>query len=149
MIGALLSTHLLLTGENDALGNLRLAGYRSELLTMAHDLAIRLLPAFENTATGLPFPRVNLLRGILDGTIVNETNVAGAGSLLLEFGVLSRLLGDDIFERLARRANERLFESRDPQTGLLGNIIDIQTGEWRGEQAGLGAGWLFCRTYPF
>ena len=28
------------------------------LLELAHDLAIRLLPAFENTATGIPHPRV-------------------------------------------------------------------------------------------
>ena len=34
-----------------------------DLLTLAHDLADRLLPAFE-TDTGLPFPRVNLKWGL-------------------------------------------------------------------------------------
>lgn len=29
-----------------------MADYNGELLTLAHDLATRLLPAFENTATG-------------------------------------------------------------------------------------------------
>lgn len=32
--------------------------YDNELLHMAHDLAVRLLPAFENTRTGIPYPRV-------------------------------------------------------------------------------------------
>jgi mannosidase alpha-like ER degradation enhancer 1 len=66
-----------------------------------------------------------LLKGVLPGTI-NETCVSGAGSLLLEFGVLSRLVGDDLFERLARRAVRKLWESRHKETGLLGNVIDIQ-----------------------
>lgn len=33
--------------------------YDNELLYMAHDLAVRLLPAFENTKTGIPYPRVS------------------------------------------------------------------------------------------
>lgn len=33
--------------------------YDNELLHMAHDLAVRLLPAFENTKTGIPYPRVS------------------------------------------------------------------------------------------
>ena len=33
--------------------------YRGELLTMARDLANRLLPAF-NTTTGVPYPKVNI-----------------------------------------------------------------------------------------
>jgi mannosidase alpha-like ER degradation enhancer 1 len=32
--------------------------YNNELLSLANDIASRLLPAFENTATGIPFPRV-------------------------------------------------------------------------------------------
>lgn len=34
------------------LGNYALSDYDGELLTMAHDLAIRLLPAFNGTKTG-------------------------------------------------------------------------------------------------
>lgn len=33
--------------------------YDNELLHMARDLAVRLLPAFENTKTGIPYPRVS------------------------------------------------------------------------------------------
>ena len=55
-------------------------------MTLAHDLADRLLMAFENeTTTGLPHPRVNLQNGVpSDGE--NISCAAGAGSLILEFG---------------------------------------------------------------
>jgi mannosidase alpha-like ER degradation enhancer 1 len=33
--------------------------YNDELLLMAHDLANRLLYAFENTSLGIPYPRVS------------------------------------------------------------------------------------------
>uniref|UniRef100_A0A914ZPD6 alpha-1,2-Mannosidase n=3 Tax=Parascaris univalens TaxID=6257 RepID=A0A914ZPD6_PARUN len=139
VIGSLLSAHLILTDESNMLGDYWLRGYDGELLTMAHDLASRLLPAFEGTNTGLPYPRVNLLSGVNEGT-VNETCTAGAGSLLLEFGILSRLLGDSTFEDLARRTNHKLWSLRNANTGLLGNVVNIQTGEWRGVASGLGAG---------
>ncbi|CAD5224389.1 unnamed protein product [Bursaphelenchus xylophilus] len=139
MIGSLLSTHLILRGELKAFEDYKMPGYDDELLSMAHDLANRLLPAFEGTGTGLPFPRVNLKHGVLRGTI-NETCTAGAGSLLLEFGVLSRLVNDDLFERLARKVVRTLWSYRDKDTGLLGNVIDIQNGRWRGVLSGLGAG---------
>jgi mannosidase alpha-like ER degradation enhancer 1 len=139
IIGSLLSTHMILTNENPFHGNFSFPEYNSELLTMAHDIAGRLLPAFSGTGTGLPYPRVNLIHGVLPGTS-NETCTAGAGSLLLEFGVLSRLLNDPTFEEKARRVNEILWEFRNKETGLMGNIIDIQTGEWKSLMAGMGAG---------
>lgn len=154
VIGSLLSTHLILTDQNPYLGNLTMEDYDGELLTMTHDLALRLLAAFEGSQTCeftrlptisnvfisvIPFPRVNLVKGVLPGTL-NETCTAGAGSLLLEFGILSRLLGDSIFERLARSVNYRIWSRRNLYTGLLGNVIDIQTGAWKGILAGIGAG---------
>uniref|UniRef100_A0A915L8Q5 alpha-1,2-Mannosidase n=1 Tax=Romanomermis culicivorax TaxID=13658 RepID=A0A915L8Q5_ROMCU len=139
VLGALLSAHLIITDPNQLLGNFEVPNYDNQLLTMAHDLANRLLPAFENTKTGLPYPRVNLVRGVIAGTL-NETCTSGAGSLLLEFGVLSRLLNDPVYENLARRTNRILWKLRDKTTGLLGNVVDIQTGEWVGVLSGLGAG---------
>lgn len=50
----------------------------------------------------------------------NETCTAGAGSLLVEFGILSRLLGDSTFEWVARRAVKALWNLRSNDTGLLG-----------------------------
>ena len=49
-----------------------------------------------------------------------ETCTAGAGTMLLEFGILSRLLGDPVFENLARKAVAALWKHRSRETGLLG-----------------------------
>ncbi|XP_071490428.1 ER degradation-enhancing alpha-mannosidase-like protein 1 [Diadema antillarum] len=139
VIGGLLSAHLLMTDPLQPLGDLTPPDYNKELLHLAHDLATRLLPAFENTSTGLPHPRVNLCNGVpKDG--IQEACTAGAGSLVLEFGLLSSLVQDPVFESLARKAVTVLLEQRSNTTGLLGNVINIQTGEWIGVQSGLGAG---------
>jgi ER degradation enhancer, mannosidase alpha-like 1 len=55
---------------------------------------------------------------------------AGAGSLILEFGTLSRLTGDDRFEEAARKAFFALWD-RKSDIGLVGNTIDINTGVCR------------------
>ncbi|XP_066554236.1 ER degradation-enhancing alpha-mannosidase-like protein 1 [Amia ocellicauda] len=139
ILGSLISAHILLTDAKQPFGNVGLEDYDNELLHLAHDLAVRLLPAFENTSTGIPYPRVNLKNGVPPNSI-NETCTAGAGSLLVEFGILSRLLGDSTFEWVARRAVKALWDLRSNETGLLGNVINIQTGQWVSKQSGLGAG---------
>jgi len=130
--------------------------YDGQLLRLAFDLAKRLLPAF-STDTGLPYPRVNLRHGVpfyqdaeqgvcrLDGTStdpreITETCAAGAGSLVLEFTVLSRLTGDVRFENLAKRAFWAVWERRSP-INLIGGGIDAESGEWiMPPLAGVGAG---------
>ncbi|RWS26704.1 alpha-mannosidase-like protein, partial [Leptotrombidium deliense] len=144
LLGGLLSAHLLINDPKKTFGDLMPSNYNKELLELAHDLATRLLPAFANSSTGLPYPRVNLRHGVPRGedceTCLTHTCTAGAGSLLLEFGLLSRLIGDPIFERLARRAAKTLWLRRAKSTGLLGNVIDVETGEWVGKMSGVGAG---------
>lgn len=61
ILGSLLSTHLIITDQEQPFGDLKPTDYNNELLMLANDIATRLLPAFENTATGIPFPRVNPL----------------------------------------------------------------------------------------
>ena len=51
----------------------------------------------------------------------NETCTSGAGTLVLEFAVLSRLLGDPIYESYARRSVKKLWQLKSNVTGLLGN----------------------------
>lgn len=68
---------------------------------------------------GPPCPQVNLQTGVPPDSN-NETCTAGAGSLLVEFGILSRLLGDSTFEWVARRAVKALWSLRSNDTGLLG-----------------------------
>ena len=52
---------------------------------------------------------------------------AGAGSLILEFGTLSRLTGDDRFEKAAYKAFFAIWNSRS-DLGLVGNSVNIFTG---------------------
>ena len=80
------------------------ASYNNSLLTLAIDLGERLLPAFR-TKTGIPYGTVNLRYGVP----VGETNIAstaGAGSLMMEFEVLSRLTGDRRFGDAANKATK-------------------------------------------
>lgn len=65
--------------------------------------------------------QVNLKTGVPPDSN-NETCTAGAGSLLVEFGILSRLLGDSTFEWVARRAVKALWNLRSNDTGLLGVV---------------------------
>ncbi|UKZ49005.1 hypothetical protein TrVGV298_003243 [Trichoderma virens] len=131
--------------------------YDGQLLRLALDLSERLLPAFY-TPTGIPYPRVNLRSGIpfyvnspLNQNLaeamgeqsgrpeITETCSAGAGSLVLEFTVLSRLTGDPRFEQAAKRAFWEVWHRRS-EIGLIGNGIDAERGLWIGPHAGIGAG---------
>lgn len=67
---------------------------------MAEDVARRLLPAFD-TPTGMPYGTVNLHSGVPLGE-TTVTCTAGVGTFILEFGTLSRLTGDEIFEQVLR-----------------------------------------------
>ncbi|KAF9287448.1 alpha mannosidase-like protein [Linnemannia elongata] len=135
VLGALLSGHLY---ASEPSFKSQVKGYKGELLVMAEDLGKRLMKAFENTPTGIPYARVNLRKGVLRGE-TGETCVAGAGSLLLEFGVLSRLTGDGSYEAAAKKALLELWKRRS-KIGLMGNTIDMTTGNWMSMMTGIGAG---------
>ncbi len=83
--------------------------------------------------------KVNLKTGIPKNSF-NHTCTSGATTLLLEFGLLSRLVDDQIYEKVARTAVKSIYSRRDNSTGLLGNELHIHTGEWLGTLSGLGAG---------
>ena len=110
--------------------------YRGELLPLAIDLADRLMPAF-HTKTGIPYGTVNLRHGVPQGeTTIAST--AGAGSLSMEFTMLSYLVGDPKYAKAARGAVRAIFDRRSP-LGLLGKHIDVQTGEWEEYLSGPGS----------
>lgn len=69
------------------------------LLRLAEDVAKRLLPAFD-TATGMPYGTVNLRHGVPHGE-TSITCTAGVGTFILEFGTLSRLTGNPIYEEVS------------------------------------------------
>lgn len=135
--------------------------YDGQLLRLAVDLAHRLLPAFY-TKTGLPYARVNLRHGIpfYENAPLNphskggedksntkfsssadpaETCSAGAGSLVLELTVLSRLTGDGRYEDLGKRAFWAVWNRRS-DIDLLGFGINVESGNWVGPWTGIGAG---------
>ncbi|XP_026466391.1 ER degradation-enhancing alpha-mannosidase-like protein 2 [Ctenocephalides felis] len=107
------------------------------LLRLAEDVARRLLPAF-NTPTGMPYGTVNLRYGVPEGE-TSITCTAGVGTFIIEFGALSRLTGDPIYEEVALNALHSLYKHRS-SIGLFGNHIDVLTGRWTAQDAGIGAG---------
>ena len=66
----------------------------------------------------MPYGTVNLINGVPKGE-VTITCTAGVGTFLLEFGSLSRLTGDPIFEEKAMKALKALYDARSP-IGLVG-----------------------------
>eukprot|EP00249_Psilotum_nudum_P018218 c26697_g1_i1 orf=127-2067(+) len=132
ILGGLLSAHLI---ASDASTGMQMDGYDDELLHLAEDLGRRLLPAFE-TPTGIPYGSVNLLYGVSDDES-KVTSTAGGGTLILEFGVLSRLTKNPVFETVARNAVRGLWAQRS-QLGLVGAHINVFSGEWTHKDAGIG-----------
>lgn len=111
LLGGLLSSYQL-TGDK-------------RLLALADDLGTRLLPVFESP-TGIPYRYVNLRTGKVRGEV---TNPAEAGTLLVEFGTLSKLTGKPRFYDKAKRALVELYKRRSP-LGLVGQRINVETGKW-------------------
>ena len=105
-----------------------------KLLVMAEDLGTRLLPAFESP-TGLPYRYVNLRTGKTRGEI---SNPAETGTLIIEFGTLSKLTGKPIFFDKAKRALSETYKRRSP-IGLVGKNINVETGKWTNTTSHLSA----------
>ncbi|KAI5781724.1 glycosyl hydrolase family 47-domain-containing protein [Peziza echinospora] len=127
--------------------------YDGHLLDLAHDLGERLLPAFTGSASGVPYARVNLRRGLhFEGAAGDERNrtcPAGAGSLVLEFAVLTRLTGDARFEAAAKRAFAGVWAARSAR-GLLAAGLDVGGAAAAGEAySGIGAGLDSFFEYAF
>jgi ER degradation enhancer, mannosidase alpha-like 2 len=105
------------------------------LLALAEDLGTRLLPAF-NSATGLPYRFVNLKTGKVRDA---ETNPAESGTLLIEFGTLSKLTRKPIFYDKAKRALVETYKRRS-SIGLVGSTINVETGTWTDKDSHLSGG---------
>jgi len=89
-------------------------------------------------------PRVNLRYGI-DLTLSKSdrerfTCTACAGTLILEWATLSRLTGNDLFEKYADHALSYLWERRNRQSNLMGTILNVHSGDWVVRESGIGAG---------
>src|SRR5215212_405830 len=105
------------------------------LLRLAEDLGNRLLPAFDSP-TGIPYRFVNLRTGKTRGEV---TNPAEAGTLLMEFGALSKLTRRPVFYERAKRALVETYRRRSA-LGLVGSRINVETGEWAGKTSHISGG---------
>jgi mannosidase alpha-like ER degradation enhancer 2 len=105
------------------------------LLKLADDLGTRLLPAFDSP-TGLPYMYVNLKTGKTSGA---RTNPAEIGTLVLEFGTLARLTNKPIYYDKAKNALVQLYNRRS-KIGLVGEEINVETGEWVSRNSHVGGG---------
>ena len=101
-----------------------------QFLVLANDLADRLMPAF-NTPTGIPYRYVHLQTGIPRDSINNPAEV---GTLMLEFGKLSKLTGNRRYYDIAKRAIMNVYK-RKSKIGLVGERINALTGEWVGTES--------------
>jgi ER degradation enhancer, mannosidase alpha-like 2 len=106
------------------LTNYQLTGDK-RLLALAKDLGTRLLPVFESP-TGMPYRYVNLRTGKVRAPV---SNPAETGTLLIEFGTLSKLTANPVFYDKAKRALVETYRRRS-QIGLVGEWINVETGEW-------------------
>ena len=120
LLGGLLSSYQL-TGDK-------------RLLNLAEDLGKRLLPVFDSP-TGLPYRFVNLRTGKTRGEV---TNPAETGTLLLEFGTLSKLTKNPVFYHKAKRALVETYKRRSA-IGLVGTRINVETGQWTNTDSHLSA----------
>lgn len=111
LLGGLISNYQI-TGDN-------------KLLNLAVNLGNRLLPAF-NSPTGMPYMFVNLKTGEVKGKVSNPAEI---GTLLIEYGTLSKLTGIPIYYDKAKKALVELYKRRSP-IGLVGSTINVETGEW-------------------
>jgi mannosidase alpha-like ER degradation enhancer 2 len=121
LLGGLLSSYQL-TGDK-------------RLLARAQDLGRRLLPAFDSP-TGIPYMYVNLRTGKVRGPI---TNPAEAGTLLIEFGTLGKLTRQPLFYDKAKRALVEVYKRRS-SIGLIGENINVETGEWTSHESHISGG---------
>jgi len=88
--------------------------------------------------------RINLRRGITPQLMKSEkdkyTCTACAGTLLLEFVLLSRLTGETVFQEKVLKAMDFLWEKRNQASDLVGTVINVHDGEWSVRDASIGAG---------
>lgn len=104
-------------------------------LELAVDLADRMLPVFDSP-TGMPYRFVNLKTGQTSGRLSNPAEI---GTYLLEYGALSRLTGDPVYYEKAKDASQALYGRRS-KLGLVGTLIDVDTGWWLLGESHVGGG---------
>lgn len=102
-------------------------------LDLAKELGDRLLPAFDSP-TGMPYVYVNLKTGVTSRPVNNPAEI---GTLMLEFGTLSKLTGDPVYYEKAKRGIQEVYRRRS-EIGLVGTTIDVESGAWGNTRSHIG-----------
>jgi mannosidase alpha-like ER degradation enhancer 2 len=103
------------------------------LLELADDLGSRVSKAFISP-TGMPYHEVNLKTGAGRG---DTTTPGEVGSLLMDLGALTMITGKPAYFNYAKIAMLQMYERRS-EIGLVGESMDISTGEWSTRSSSLG-----------
>jgi mannosidase alpha-like ER degradation enhancer 2 len=104
-------------------------------LALAEDLGHRILPIY-GSATGMPYRYVNLQTGTIRDSLNNPAEI---GTALLELGTLSRLTGKPVYYEKAKNAIVQLHRRRSA-IGLVGSVINVETGTWVNTTSHIGGG---------
>lgn len=99
-------------------------------LALAKDLGDRLMPAF-NTKTGMPYRYVHLQTGATRDGINNPAEI---GTLMMEFGKLSKITGDKKYYDAAKKGMMEVYKRRST-LDMVGEQIDVNTGKWVSTQS--------------
>jgi len=99
-------------------------------LSLATDLGNRMMPAF-NTPTGMPYRFVNLQTGKIRDSINNPAEI---GTLMMEFGKLSKLTGNKVYYDAAKKAIMQVYAKRS-SIDLVGEQINVTKGKWVSTQS--------------
>jgi mannosidase alpha-like ER degradation enhancer 2 len=79
---------------------------------------------------------VNLRTGETSGAVNNPAEI---GTLILEFGILSKLTANPVYYDKAKRGMTELYRRRS-SIGLVGSTIDVNSGEWQDTDSHISGG---------
>ncbi|KAK6518321.1 maturation of Asn-linked oligosaccharides protein [Arthrobotrys conoides] len=144
-LGGMISAYDLLTGPYS---DLMEAGKDQKNHHLVHTLlrqSVALADALKfsfNTTSGIPMPFFMLDSKRIKSDDIN--NIAGIGTLVLEWTRLSDLTGDPQYTTLAQRAQEYLLKVENPEIGepfpgLLGTNVGLRDGKFLDSYGGWGA----------
>ena len=105
-----------------------------KFLTLAKDLGDRLMPAF-NSKTGMPYRYVHLQTGITRDGVNNPAEI---GTLMMEFGKLAKITGDNKYYDAAKKGMMYVYNHRSA-LDLVGEQIDVESGKWVNTRSHIGA----------
>ncbi|CAO3586854.1 unnamed protein product [Absidia cylindrospora] len=104
-------------------------------VTKTKDLVDRLLPAFTESPTGIPYQYVNFKTGkaVKSGWTDGASCLAELGTVQLEFTRLSQITGDWKYHDIGQRVYDSFKNMKTSHTGLFPHLINPDTGAGVGD----------------